>query len=80
MFRQDSPDFPKSTGLGLLIYIMATGWQILSENSVLKVKNTKNSAKNRGNQNHQRKLPNFTMENFSPLWFQNHFLVINHSS
>jgi hypothetical protein len=28
-FRQDSPIFPKNTGLGLIIYIIATGGQLL---------------------------------------------------
>jgi hypothetical protein len=36
-YRWDSPIFPKSTGLGLLIYIIATGGQIRLENSALKV-------------------------------------------
>jgi hypothetical protein len=42
-FSWDKPIFPKSTGLGLIFYIIATGGQIRSENSELKVKNTKNS-------------------------------------
>jgi hypothetical protein len=37
-FRWDSPIFPKNTGLGLLKYIIATGGQIVLENSALKVK------------------------------------------
>jgi hypothetical protein len=37
--------------LGLLLYIIATGGQIVLENSALKVKNTKNSTKNWGNPN-----------------------------
>jgi hypothetical protein len=37
--------------LGLLLYIIATGGQIVLENSALKVKNTKNSTNNWGNPN-----------------------------
>jgi hypothetical protein len=56
-FRWDSPMFPKSTGLGLLIYIIGAGGQIRSENSALKVKSTKNSSKNGGNQNLRENCP-----------------------
>jgi hypothetical protein len=63
-FRWDSPIFPKSTGLGLLIYIIGTGGQIRSENSALKVKNTKNSTKNGGNQNLRENCPISPWKNF----------------
>jgi hypothetical protein len=63
-FRWDSPIFPKNTGLGLLKYIIATGGQIVSENSALKAKNTKNSTKNRGNQNLRENFPISPWTNF----------------
>jgi hypothetical protein len=45
--RQDSPFVPKSTGfrVSFIYYCNWHGGQIVSENSALKVKNTKNSTK-----------------------------------
>ena len=79
-FRKFPPIFPKSTGLGLLIYIIATGGQIRSENSALKVKNTKNSTKNGGNQNIRENCPISPWTNFPHCGSKTTFLVKNHPS
>jgi hypothetical protein len=74
-FRWDSPIFPKSTGLGLLIHSIVTGGQIRSENSALKVKNT-----NRVNQNLRENCPISPWTNFPHCGSKTTFLIKKHPS
>jgi hypothetical protein len=67
----------ESTGRELSKSINACGGAEMRLDSVLKPKNIEDSTKRLQILEHQKKLSNFTMDKFFPLWFDNHFLALN---